>query len=173
MRVSVFFICLFALGAIAATAHAGDRAYYVSVVEIGRDASPEVTAHHVAFMTALLGCDSTEAACMHRHTNETEAMETTSNIALRELPSAVTNEIIEGVLANRAPARRAFAAAIATTDIEGAIVAKINARGVMQIYTLRRNGTISARNRYRPGATAPSGNVIRSVMRPIYSAFVP
>lgn len=174
MRVSVFFIFMFLCAVVTNTAHAGDRAYYVGLVELGIDAaSPETVSHYVALKSALLGCDSTEAACMRNHTNEDRAMETESNIALRQLPGAITNDVVEGVIANRAASRRAFAAATSDTDLDGILVVKMNARGVMHVYTLRRNGTIWAHTRYRPSATGPIRANVRSVMLPIQQAFVP
>lgn len=174
MRAWAFLVILFAGAFAARTAYAGDRAYYVHVVELGREgASPEVTATYTAFMSALLGCDSREAACMQEHTSDDRAMETTSNIALHALPSAISTEQIEGVIANRAPSRRAFVSALDGSDLEGILVVKIDARGIVHVYTLRRNGRIAAHTRYRPSATAPNGNIVRSVMGPIYRAFVP
>ena len=170
------FVCVLVLGlcgAVASTAYAGDRAYYIGVVELGRDSSADVGVHYGAFMSALLGCDSTDAACVRNHTNEDRAMETESNIALRQLPSAITNDVVEGVIANRAASQRAFAAAARDTDLDGILVVKMNARGVMHVYTLRRNGTIWAHTRYRPSTTAPSRAIVRSVMLPIQQAFVP
>jgi hypothetical protein len=160
------------------TAHAGDRAFYLALIDVSPNPA-EIDVRRDLVWSALLGCNAGETltVCRARHLPGA-GEDTNGQVVLHPVPEAATAEVIRNALRGGLPARSALRAAYTDAGSwpDGIIVYSGDARAVT-FSVLTPDGRRHARVRSVVPAAGPTprlvASTVRTIMRPIIENFSP